>query len=128
MGWGRRGLAGLALVALAGTAHGGGGLTTLAGVYSKAQAKSGEALYEQHCLVCHDRKYFRPVLSRWNGQAASVLFDVMAGSMPESNPGGLLDDEYLDILAYIFSRSRYPAGESPLALDDLAGILIEDPR
>ena len=102
--------------------------TTADGVYSKAQARSGAELYEQHCLVCHDKKYFRPVLKRWEGQSASVLFDVMAGSMPESNPGGLLDAEYLDIMAYIFSRSRFPAADRMMTMADLPAITIEPPR
>lgn len=104
-----------------------GMLTTQAGVYTKAQAKAGEGLFEQHCLLCHDNKYFRPVLKRYDGQAAAVLFDVMAASMPESNPGGLLDDEYVSIMAYIFSRSRYPAGDEPLTASTLPAITIEDP-
>ena len=105
----------------------GGNFSTASGVYTKDQAGSGKVLYQQHCLVCHDDGYFRPVLKRYHGQAASVLFDVMSGSMPESNPGGLPDAEYLDILAYIFSRSRYPAGESRLTLEDLPSVTIEDP-
>jgi len=104
-----------------------GQLTTETGVYTKSQAKSGEDLFEEHCLLCHDDKYFRPVLKRYNGQPVSVLFDVMAGSMPESNPGGLLDGEYVDIMAYIFSRSRYPEGDEPMAMEDLPSITIEDP-
>ncbi len=122
-----RSLVGIVCLCLMSTALAGGGLTTEAGVYSKDQAKSGKGLYEQHCLVCHDNKYFRPVLKRWHGQSVAVLFDVMSGSMPESNPGGLLDDQYLDILAYIFSRSRYPAAEEILTMDDLSAITIEDP-
>ena len=120
-------LVGVGILFLASTALAGGGVTTEVGVYSKDQAKSGKALYEQHCLVCHDNKYFRPVLKRWHGQSASVLFDVMSGSMPESNPGGLLDDEYLDILAYIFSRSRYPTADEAMTMGDLPDITIEDP-
>lgn len=115
------------VVGLAATALAGGGPTTAAGVYTRDQAKSGEALYEEHCLLCHDDKYFRPVLKRWHGQSVSVLFDIMSGSMPESNPGGLMDDEYVDILAYIFSRSRYPVGDEPLSLGELSSITIEDP-
>jgi cytochrome c len=106
---------------------GGSSVSTEAGVYTKGQAKSGKALYEQHCLMCHDNKYFRPVLKRWHGQSAAVLFDVMASSMPESNPGGLMDDEYLDIMAYIFSRSRYPDADTALTTERLASITIEDP-
>ncbi len=120
-------LAGLCMLLLPPAATAGGGLSTEAGVYTKDQASSGKALYEVHCLMCHDNKYFRPVLKRWNGQSLSVLFDVVSGSMPESNPGGLLDQEYLDILAYIFSRSRYPTGDGALEMDDLGAITIEDP-
>jgi len=101
--------------------------STLDGVYTKAQAKLGGEVYKQQCLVCHDKKYFKPVLKRWNGQTAAVLFDVMSGSMPESNPGGLQEQEYLNLLAYIFSRSRYPSGETPLIYDALSQITIQDP-
>lgn len=100
--------------------------TTQDGVYSKAQAKQGGEIYKQQCQVCHDKKYFRPVLKRWSGQSAAILYDVMAGSMPESNPGGLLPEEYVDLMAYIFSQSRYPAGEQPLDSAALAEITIED--
>jgi mono/diheme cytochrome c family protein len=101
--------------------------TTQDGVYSKDQARTGSKIYKQQCLVCHDKKYFRPVLKRWSGQSAAILYDVMSGSMPESNPGGLLADEYLDLLAYIFSQSRYPAGESALDSAALAEITIQEP-
>ena len=83
-------------------------------VYSKAQAKVGEKLYADNCLLCHDKKYFRPVLKRWEGQTLSILFTVMSTSMPESNPGFLSEKEYVDILAYILSLSRYAPGDAEL--------------
>jgi mono/diheme cytochrome c family protein len=94
------------------------------GVYTKDQAKIGEGLYTQHCILCHDKKYFRPVLKRWEGQPINVLFTVMSTSMPESNPGFLSEKEYVDILAYVLSLSRYAPGDTELdyqdgALDDL---------
>ena len=94
------------------------------GVYTEEQAETGETLYAQHCLLCHDKKYFRPVLKRWEGQPLSIMFTVMSTSMPESNPGFLSLDEYADILAYILSLSRYEPGDTELdyrdgALDDL---------
>ena len=94
------------------------------GVYTEAQAEVGEVLYTQHCLLCHDKKYFRPVLKRWEGQPISILYTVMMTSMPESNPGFLSQKEYIDILAYILSLSRYAPGDTELdykdgALDDL---------
>lgn len=93
------------------------------GIYTDDQAESGEKLYAEHCLTCHDKKYFRPVLKAWEGQPLSVLYTVMSASMPESNPGALPRKDYVDILAYILSLSRYPAGESELDYKD--GILDE---
>ncbi len=87
-------------------------------VYSKVQAKVGEKLYTDNCLLCHDKKYFRPVLKRWEGQSLSILFTVMSTSMPESNPGFLTEKEYVDMLAYILSLSRYAPGESELDYQD----------
>jgi len=94
------------------------------GVYTEDQADVGEALYKEHCLLCHDKKYFRPVLKRWEGQPLSIMFTVMSTSMPESNPGYLSQKEYVDILAYILSLSRYTPGDAELdhangALNDL---------
>ena len=94
------------------------------GVYTEDQADAGEVLYTQHCLLCHDKKYFRPVLQRWEGQPLGIMFTVMSTSMPESNPGFLSEKEYVDILAYILSLSRYTPGDAELdhangALNDL---------
>lgn len=83
-------------------------------VYTKNQAKIGKQLYQDNCIACHDKKYFRPVLKAWDGQPLSVLFGVMSASMPESNPGSLPEKDYVDILAYILSLSRYPSGETRL--------------
>lgn len=92
-------------------------------IYSRAQSEVGEQLYKEHCLICHDKKYFRPVLKAWDGRSLELFFTVMSASMPESNPGALLEKEYVDILAYILSLSRYPAGDTELDYKD--GVLNE---
>jgi cytochrome c len=84
------------------------------GVFTKAQAKVGEQLYAEHCLLCHDKKYFRPVLKRSESQPLGIMFTVMSTSMPETNPGFLNEKEYVDILAYILSLSRYAPGDTEL--------------
>lgn len=101
-------------------------VTIADGVYTEQQAVAGEQLYEVHCLTCHDKRYFRPVLKRWEGQPLSILYTIMSTSMPESNPGALTRQEYVEILAYILSLSRYPSGDSELAYEDdaLAGITV----
>ena len=100
------------------------GRTLNDGVYTEAQAEAGEALYEEHCLICHDKKYFRPVLKTWSGQPLGILYTMMSASMPQSNPGSLPRKDYVEILAYILSLNRYPAGDAELthedgALDDI---------
>lgn len=87
-------------------------------MYSETQAEAGEILYEQHCILCHDKKYFRPVLKRWEGQPLGILYTVMSTSMPEGNPGFLTRKEYVDILAYILSLSRYEPGDEELTYQD----------
>lgn len=99
------------------------------GVYTEEQADAGETLYAQHCLLCHDKKYFRPVLKRWEGQPIGILYTVMSTSMPESNPGFLTEKEYVDILAYILSLSRYAPGDTELDYRDGAlNELTVEPR
>jgi mono/diheme cytochrome c family protein len=93
------------------------------GIYTEEQAEAGEELYAEHCLTCHDKKYFRPVLKAWEGQPLGVLYTVMSASMPETNPGALPRKDYVDILAYILSLSRYPAGDAELDYKD--GVLDE---
>lgn len=104
------------IAAFAGKA--GGGKTINDGIYTEAQAETGEALYEQHCLTCHDKKYFRPVLKTWSGQPLGILYTMMSASMPQSNPGSLPRKDYVDILAYILALNRYPAGGSELTYED----------
>ena len=84
------------------------------GVFTKEQAKVGEQLYAEHCMLCHYKKYFRPVLKRWDSQPLGIIFTVMSTSMPETNPGFLYEKEYVDILAYILSLSRYAPGDTEL--------------
>ena len=47
--------------------------------------------------------------------------------MPESNPGSLTDEEYVDIIAYMLSVSGMPEGDNELQpdLQGLAQVLIE---
>ena len=88
--------------------------TTNDKIFSKQQAKIGASLYKNNCLICHDKKYFRPVFKAWDGQSLGTFYLVMSSSMPESNPGSLSQQEYVDILAYILSLNRYSSGEDVL--------------
>ena len=47
--------------------------------------------------------------------------------MPQGTPGSLTDQQYADIIAYMFNLSRLPAGEDELPSDvqQLSTIIIE---
>ena len=85
------------------------------GVYTRAQAKAGEDLFEAHCGTCHEPEYFKGVFRAWAGEPLADLFDVMAATMPQSNPGSLGNPTYVGILAYILDENDYPRGEQALS-------------
>ena len=47
--------------------------------------------------------------------------------MPESNPGSLTDEEYVDVIAYMLSVGGMPAGDDQLQPDpqSLARVVIQ---
>ncbi len=94
--------------------------TTNDGIYTREQAKTGEQLYKDQCIACHDKKYFRPVFKAWDGRTLGLLYTVMSTSMPESNPGALPRKDYVDILAYILKLNRYKDGDTQLTYEDNA--------
>ncbi len=89
-------------------------------IYTEAQATHGEAVFMKVCNECHTRPdYSSPDFKlRWNGQTVYDLFDRIRTTMPDSKPGGLQPDEYLDVTAYLLKLNGYPAGTAALAGDE----------
>jgi S-disulfanyl-L-cysteine oxidoreductase SoxD len=94
------------------------------GVYTEEQAKRGEAFYEKQCSACHGdklagRESAPPLtggafLSNWNGLPLSDLFERVRRTMPQNSPGKLSRQENADILAYVLSFNKFPAGKTEL--------------
>jgi mono/diheme cytochrome c family protein len=96
------------------------------GVYSAAQAERGGAVYAAECALCHGPTLAGggggptlsgPFWTAWDGRSVGELFKLTRTSMPFDGPGRLSDQEYADIVAYILSANRYPAGEKALPTD-----------
>ena len=95
------------------------------GVYTEEQAKRGGQLYSAACAACHGADLaggeMAPGLSggdfrsNWTGLSVGELFERIRISMPQDNPGGLTRQQDADILAFIFSRSDFPAGATELS-------------
>jgi mono/diheme cytochrome c family protein len=101
--------------------------TTADSVYTAAQAKRGEAVYEKSCASCH-----APDLSgsgqassltgkdfndAWSGQSLGDLFDRIQTTMPADAPGSLKPAETSDVTAFILSKAMFPAGDAELPSD-----------
>jgi len=106
------------------------------GVFTEAQAKRGETLYEGPCGRCHGRRLdgapidpdmfsTPPVagakfLRKWNGLTLAALYAYSRATMPENNPGFLSDQEFVDLIAYMLSVGGLPSGRGELEADPQA--------
>jgi quinoprotein glucose dehydrogenase len=101
------------------------------GVYSEAQAARGKALYSQECASCHGSELtggeMAPPLSGgefmagWDGLSVGDLFERVRISMPQNSPGSLSGQQNADVLAFVFSANKFPAGAEEMPKE--AGIL-----
>jgi quinoprotein glucose dehydrogenase len=94
------------------------------GVYTEAQATRGKALYSQECASCHGSELtggeMAPPLAGgefmagWDGLTIGDLFERVRISMPQNSPGSLSGQQNADILAFVFSSNKFPAGETEM--------------
>src|SRR3954466_3054366 len=101
------------------------------GVYTDAQAARGKALYAEKCASSHGGELtggeMAPPLAGgefmagWDGLTIGDLFERVRISMPQNAPGSLSGQQNADILAFMFSSNKFPAGQTELPKE--AGIL-----
>ena len=94
------------------------------GVYTEDQAKRGETIYQKECAACHGAVLTGgesappltggPFLANWNGLTMGDLFDRIRKTMPQTNPGRLTRQQDADILAFMLSVNKFPAGKTEL--------------
>jgi mono/diheme cytochrome c family protein len=95
------------------------------GVYTEEQAKRGEEVYRKECASCHGASLTggesAPPLSggaflaNWNGLPLSDLFDRVRKTMPQNTPGKLTKQQNADVLAFVLSVDKFPAGKAELS-------------
>jgi quinoprotein glucose dehydrogenase len=97
------------------------------GVYAQTQADRGKEIYASSCSGCHGDTLegsgqIPPLagpefLNDWKGQTLADLFDKMKTTMPADSPGKLTNDQNIDLLAFLLSFNKFPAGSAELKYD-----------
>ena len=98
-----------------------------AGVYDAKQAARGAELYTRACAACHgpDLEGIEqaPPLAggtfaqRWDGTALKKLLERLEEMPPDDPNKRLSDQQNVDVLAFLLSANKIPAGTVPLDAD-----------
>jgi mono/diheme cytochrome c family protein len=110
------------------------GRTTWDSVFTATQAARGETTYARTCARCHGAALAgadeapalagSAFLSSWNGQTLLDLHDRIRTTMPTDTPGTYQRRDITDVIAYVLTFNRFPAGnaELPVGDEELKGI------
>ena len=99
--------------------------------FTAEQVERGRAIYGRNCTDCHgttldNGEFGGPVLKggffrqKWSASGVGALFSYTKGLMPPDRPGGLTDQNYADLTAYILSHNGYQPGDKELPTDPAA--------
>jgi mono/diheme cytochrome c family protein len=101
--------------------------TTNDGVFTEAQSKRGADTYQQNCAACHDAQLVgtgaAPALTgtdfsaNWKDESVGSLFERIRATMPGDNPGSLNRQQVADLVSFILSFNKSPAGQAELGTD-----------
>ncbi len=98
--------------------------------YTEDQAKRGKKAYADNCAGCHGTTLggsgeaptvvgqgFR---ERWFVGSPEPIYDYISSNMPQGAGGSLPPETYADIVAYLMSKNKVPAGDAELPHDTAA--------
>jgi len=94
------------------------------GVYTEEQARRGKEIYLTHCLSCHGEALEGggqvhalvgpEFAANWNGLSLGDMLERMRISMPMDKPGTLSRQQLADVLSFVLSANKAPAGSVEL--------------
>ena len=62
----------------------------------------------------------RAFVESWNDRRVYDFYALVRGTMPLDKPGGMKEEEYLDVVAYLLQANHAPAGPDSLRADTVA--------
>lgn len=102
--------------------------------FTTQQANKGAAVYKAQCAMCHGAKLNNggapklagaEFLKKWSGNTVDDFHFITQSTMPQTNPGGLKEQEYLDVVAYVLQQNGFKAGTTALKTADLKKYTIK---
>jgi alcohol dehydrogenase (cytochrome c) len=103
-----------------------------AGPFTAQQADAGRTAYQANCSGCHAADLSGignalplaglPFTSSWGSRTAGDLVGFMEGAMPPNNPGGLGEQNYLNIAAFVLQSNGGRPGTQPLTANSTVAI------
>src|SRR5690606_975845 len=90
------------------------------GVFTASQADRGEQVFQNVCSGCHSTSEWTDpaFLQMWSGVPLRDFCTQIHDTMPMDAPGSLSDQEYTDVIAYMFELNNLPVGSSELPTDE----------
>lgn len=87
--------------------------------FASAQATRGEAVYESTCATCHQPDQFigPRFAEAWNDRRIGDFYSLVRSTMPVDNPGGMKEQEYVDVVAYLLKANHAPQGSDSVSSD-----------
>lgn len=76
-----------------------------------SQAARGEKVYGEVCATCHQQSQMigQSFVENWNDRRVYDFYAIVRGTMPLDNPGGLKEQEYVDVVAYLLQANHHAA-------------------
>lgn len=99
-------------------------------------AAKGREVYLAQCAQCHGKQgegYIGPAvigadagLTRFG--TGQRFFDYVSSTMPQDNPGGLAEQQYLQVVTYLLAANDFIAPKASPERGELAGVSLEGSR
>ena len=117
------------------------GRDRLGSAQTPAQAERGKTIYVAECSGCHletlqgdggasPALIGKDFVEAWDKKSVRDLFSRIRNTMPATNPGGLTDQAYVDLAAYLLQMNKFPEGtaELPPDAEALRAVLIQQTK
>ena len=87
--------------------------------FTAIQADRGEKVFNSTCAACHQDERFigKQFVEDWGDRRVGDFYQLVRNTMPVDNPGGLQDQDYLDVTAYLLKMNHSTPTPDSLSAD-----------